>query len=166
MPAMCGASQLNNVSRTRSGVGLRPGASAKFHLRPRRVLTNDTQFPYSTLHARSLQCAPLPEETRWLKAAEKPDFWARLREQLARSASRLAGDFTGLFRGRKIDAELLDDLEARLIGADVGMAATEAVLENLRTRVARRELADVDALLARGCAPSCSRSCPRAHVRW
>ncbi|MEJ0098841.1 MAG: signal recognition particle-docking protein FtsY [Pseudomonadota bacterium] len=78
----------------------------------------------------------------------KTGFLGRLREQLSRSASRLAGDFTGLFRGRKIDADLLDDLEARLIGADVGLAATQAVLENLRTRVARRELSDVDALFA------------------
>ena len=71
-----------------------------------------------------------------------------MREKLARSASRLAGDFTSLFRGRKIDAELLDDLEARLIGADVGVEATTAILENLRASVARRELADADALLA------------------
>jgi fused signal recognition particle receptor len=78
----------------------------------------------------------------------KSGFLGRLREQLARSANRLAGDFAGVFRGRRIDAELLDDLEARLIGADVGVAATQAVLEHLRTRLARRELADADALLA------------------
>ncbi len=78
----------------------------------------------------------------------KTGFLGRLRDQLSRSASRLAGDFAGLFRGRRIDAELLDDLEARLIGADVGIAATQVVLESLRTRLARRELADVDALLA------------------
>jgi len=78
----------------------------------------------------------------------KTGFLGRLREQLARSASRLAGDFAGLFRGRRIDAELLDELEARLIGADIGVAATQSILEQLRTRVARRELADADALLA------------------
>ena len=78
----------------------------------------------------------------------KSGFLGRLRERLSRSANRLAGDFAGLFRGRKIDAELLDDLEARLIGADVGVAATQAILEHLRSRVARRELADADALLA------------------
>lgn len=78
----------------------------------------------------------------------KTGFLGRLREQLSRSATRLTGDFAALFRGRKIDAELLDDLEARLIGADVGIAATEAILEQLRTRMARRELTDADALLA------------------
>ena len=79
---------------------------------------------------------------------EGTGFFGRMREKLASSASRLAGDFTSLFRGRKIDAELLDDLEARLIGADVGVEATQAILENLRASVARRELADADALMA------------------
>jgi len=80
-------------------------------------------------------------------SSEGSGFFGRLREKLSRSANRIAGDFAGLFRGRKIDAELLDDLEARLIGADVGVEATQAILENLRASVARRELADVDALL-------------------
>jgi fused signal recognition particle receptor len=79
---------------------------------------------------------------------EGTGFFGRMREKLARSATRLAGDFTSLFRGRKIDAELLDDLEARLIGADVGVEATSAILEHLRASVARRELADADALIA------------------
>ena len=86
---------------------------------------------------------------------EGTGFFGRMREKLAQSAARLAGDFTSLagdftslFRGRKIDAELLDDLEARLIGADVGIEATSAILENLRASVARRELADAEALMA------------------
>src|SRR5687768_837202 len=93
---------------------------------------------------------------------EGTGFFGRMREKLARSATRLAGDFTSLageftslagdftslFSGRKIDAELLDELEARLIGADVGVEATSFILENLRASVARRELADADALLA------------------
>ncbi|MET0279881.1 MAG: signal recognition particle-docking protein FtsY [Steroidobacteraceae bacterium] len=79
---------------------------------------------------------------------EKSGFFGRLRDKLSRSANRLAGDFGSLFRGRQIDAELLEDLETRLIGADVGIAATTAILEKLRASVARRELADADALLA------------------
>jgi fused signal recognition particle receptor len=79
---------------------------------------------------------------------EKSGFFGRLRDKLSRSATRLAGDFGSLFRGRQIDAELLEDLETRLIGADVGIAATTVILEKLRASVARRELADADALLA------------------
>lgn len=80
--------------------------------------------------------------------SEGGSFFGRLKERLSRSASRLTDEFVGLFRGRKIDAELLDDLETRLIGADIGMEATQAILEDLRQRVARHELDDVDALLA------------------
>ena len=75
-------------------------------------------------------------------------FFGRLKERLSRSASRLTDELRSLFRGRKIDAELLEELETRLIAADVGMDATQAVLEDLRQRVARHELDDVEALLA------------------
>jgi fused signal recognition particle receptor len=80
-------------------------------------------------------------------SSESTSFFGRLRDRLAKSAARLTGDFAGLFRGRKIDADLLDELEARLIGADVGVAATQEILEQLRASVARRELADAEALM-------------------
>ena len=50
--------------------------------------------------------------------------------------------------GRAIDATVLEELETRLLTADVGVAATEQILSTLRTRVSRKELADVDALVA------------------
>ena len=80
-------------------------------------------------------------------SSESGSFFGRLRDRLARSASKLTGDFAGLFRGRKIDAELLDELEARLIGADIGVTATTEILEQLRAGVARRELDDEGALM-------------------
>jgi len=80
--------------------------------------------------------------------AESAGFFGRMRDKLARSASRIADDFAGLFRGRQIDADLLDDLEARLIGADLGIAATTSILDKLRASVARRELADASALMS------------------
>jgi fused signal recognition particle receptor len=79
--------------------------------------------------------------------SESSSFFGRLKERLSRSASRLSDELRGLFRGRKIDAELLEELEARLISADVGMEATQSILDDLRGRVARHELDDVDALL-------------------
>ena len=52
-------------------------------------------------------------------------------------------DIAELLPGRKIDAEILDELETRLITADVGVEATRQILEELRRRVARKELDDV-----------------------
>jgi fused signal recognition particle receptor len=56
-------------------------------------------------------------------------------------------DLGTLFRGRKIDAEILEELETRLLTADVGVEATQYILEALRKRVAHQELGDVEALI-------------------
>jgi fused signal recognition particle receptor len=83
--------------------------------------------------------------------ADKPGvrgFFRRLRAKLNVGPAWLTTDITELLPGRKIDAEILDDLETRLITADVGMEATARILDDLRRRVARKELNDVDALLA------------------
>jgi fused signal recognition particle receptor len=74
-------------------------------------------------------------------------FFKRLRAKLNQGPAWLTADISELLPGRKIDAEILDDLETRLITADVGVEATSSILEELRKRVARKELNDVDALL-------------------
>ena len=80
--------------------------------------------------------------------ADKPGvrgFFKRLRAKLNSGPAWLAD---ALLPGRKIDAQILDDLETRLITADVGVEASSRILDDLRKRVARKELNDVDALLA------------------
>src|ERR1700689_665453 len=82
--------------------------------------------------------------------ADKPGvrgFIKRLRAKLNVGPAWLTTDIAELLPGRKIDAEILDDLETRLITADVGVEATTRILDGLRPRVARKELNDVDALL-------------------
>jgi len=74
-------------------------------------------------------------------------FFKRLRAKLNTGPAWLTTDIKELLPGRKIDAQILDDLETRLITADVGVEATTRILEDLRKRVARKELDDVDALL-------------------
>jgi fused signal recognition particle receptor len=81
-------------------------------------------------------------------AAGRPGFLKRLRQRLNRGNSWLTYDLGELFGGRQIDAAILDELETRLLSADVGVEATERILADLRGRVARRELADVAALVA------------------
>jgi fused signal recognition particle receptor len=74
-------------------------------------------------------------------------FFKRLRARLNQGPAWLTTDIAELLPGRKIDEQILDDLETRLITADVGVEASRKILEDLRTRVARKELHDVDALL-------------------
>jgi fused signal recognition particle receptor len=73
-------------------------------------------------------------------------FFKRLRAKLNQGPAWLTTDIVELLPGRKIDAEILDELETRLISADVGVEAAARILEDLRKRVARQELDDVDAL--------------------
>jgi fused signal recognition particle receptor len=65
---------------------------------------------------------------------EKKPWSARLTEGLARSRDKLAGALTGVFSRRKLDEETLDELETALLTADVGVAATQQILDALRAR--------------------------------
>ncbi len=78
---------------------------------------------------------------------ESGGFFERLRRKLNRGSSWLTDGLATLFRGRRIDAEILEELETRLLTADVGVEATQYILDELRRRVARQELADVAALI-------------------
>ncbi|NLG76463.1 MAG: signal recognition particle-docking protein FtsY [Xanthomonadaceae bacterium] len=80
--------------------------------------------------------------------AEKAGFFTRLRAKLNKGDSWLTYDLANLLPGGKIDDAVLDELETRLITADVGVETTERILGGLRKKVARKELADLDALLA------------------
>ena len=79
---------------------------------------------------------------------ERQGFFTRMRARLNRGDSWLTRDITELFQGRKIDDEILDELETRLLTADVGVEATQHILSGLHKRVARKELTDVAALIA------------------
>jgi fused signal recognition particle receptor len=65
---------------------------------------------------------------------EKKPWSARLTEGLARSRDKLAGALTGVFSRRTLDEETLDELETALLTADVGVAATQQILDDLRAR--------------------------------
>ena len=79
--------------------------------------------------------------------AKKPGFVARLRAKLNRGNSWLTYDLANLLPGGRIDEDVLDELETRLIAADVGIDTTERILGSIRKRVQRKELGDIEALL-------------------
>jgi fused signal recognition particle receptor len=79
--------------------------------------------------------------------APREGFVKRLRSRLNSGNSWLTYDLANLIPGGKIDDEVLDELESRLVMADVGVEATERIIEHLRRRLARKELKDVDALM-------------------
>ena len=80
--------------------------------------------------------------------AKKQGFVKRLRARLNQGESWLTYDLANLAPGGKIDDDVLEDLEAELVMADVGVDATERIIANLQKRLARNELKDVAALKA------------------
>lgn len=84
---------------------------------------------------------PAPEE------AKKAGFFTRLRQGLGRTSDNLVVGLGNLFLGRKeIDADLMEELESRLLLADVGVDATVEIIDALTQRVSRKELTHPEAL--------------------
>lgn len=78
---------------------------------------------------------------------EKKGFFTRLRRGLGRTSDNLVHGMGTLFLGRKeIDEELMEELESRLLLADVGVDATVEIIDKLTQRVSRKELTHADAL--------------------
>lgn len=77
---------------------------------------------------------------------KKLGFLQRLRAHLNKGDSWLTCDIANLAPGGKIDDEVIDELEAELVMADVGMEAVKRIVGDLQKRLARKELNDVGAL--------------------
>ena len=78
---------------------------------------------------------------------EKRGLFARLQERLSRTRHNLTDGLANLLLGHKrIDEELLEELETLLLTADVGVEATSRIIRNLTERVKRKELDDPEAL--------------------
>ncbi|MGD8785273.1 MAG: signal recognition particle-docking protein FtsY [Thioalkalispiraceae bacterium] len=79
-----------------------------------------------------------PEQQTWLN---------RLKTGLSRTHQQLASGLGDLFLGqRAIDDDLLEEIETSLLTADVGVEATQAIISSLTEQVARKQLADSEAL--------------------
>ncbi len=74
-------------------------------------------------------------------------LFGRLRDRLSKTRSSLTDGMADLLLGKKtIDDELLEELETRLLSADVGIEATTRIISDLTRRVSRKELNDPEAL--------------------
>ncbi|WP_339074847.1 signal recognition particle-docking protein FtsY [Teredinibacter turnerae] len=94
-----------------------------------------------------------PESEAVAQPAEKPtekvSFFTRIKQGLSRTSNQLSGGLASLLLGKKaIDDELLEEIETLLLMADVGVEATTDIIDDLTARVARKQLADSDALYA------------------
>lgn len=87
------------------------------------------------------------EELQAEEAALEQEFSARFRRAVAATRESLSERIDTVFQGRKkIDAELLDELEEALIAADIGVPTTLHILETVRRGIARNQIGDIEAL--------------------
>ncbi len=88
------------------------------------------------------------KRTREDKTAEKSSKPGRLFAGLSKTRAILTADLGELISGRKaIDAEVLEELETRLLMADLGVETTDAVLEALRRKIEFGEVRNAENLL-------------------
>ncbi|NDJ55938.1 signal recognition particle-docking protein FtsY [Enterobacteriaceae bacterium 4M9] len=76
----------------------------------------------------------------------KEGFFARLKRSLVKTKQNLGSGFIGLFRGKKIDDDLFEELEEQLLIADVGVETTRKIINNLTEGASRKQLRDAEAL--------------------
>ena len=89
--------------------------------------------------------APVPAIA--VAAEPKTGFFARLKQGLSKTSASIGEGMASLFLGKKaIDDDLLEEIETRLLTADVGVEATSVIIKNLTQKVARKQLTDADAL--------------------
>jgi fused signal recognition particle receptor len=73
-------------------------------------------------------------------------FTQRLKQGLSKTRNLLGSQLNSLFGGGKIDAETYEELETILLTSDIGVAATQKLLDNLKKRVKRESLEDTSLL--------------------
>jgi fused signal recognition particle receptor len=83
-------------------------------------------------------------QTLFGSVEQEPNLLERLKKGIEKTRAGLADRLEDAFSGRKeIDAAVLEELEYALITADIGVATTTEILESIRQRADRKQLADV-----------------------
>lgn len=93
---------------------------------------------------KSQEPEPKLEEPR-----ERPGFFKKLMNGLKRTRENIGFGVIGVFKGRKIDDDLFEDLETALLTADVGFDTTSKLMNKLTKEAKLRELHDADSLTER-----------------
>ena len=87
------------------------------------------------------EAAPVEQEK-----PTKEGFFARLKRSLLKTKENLGSGFISLFRGKKIDDDLFEELEEQLLIADVGVETTRRIINHLTEGASRKQLRDAEAL--------------------
>ncbi|RBW49187.1 signal recognition particle-docking protein FtsY [Marinobacter sp. F3R11] len=87
--------------------------------------------------------APEPEKTKEPESAPQLSVFERIKQGLGKTRAGMADLFSV---GKKIDEDLLEEIETTLLMADVGVTATSEIIESLTEKLQRNQLKDGEAL--------------------
>ena len=126
-------------------------AFSRFRINAGTAVTHpvhEQPLPVEVLPEPQPETEAAPVQVEQSKPGDNQGGWfARLKQSLSKTSASLGEGMASLFLGKKaIDDDLLEELETRLLTADVGVEATGVIIDSLTKRVARKELADSGAL--------------------
>ncbi|KZX67103.1 signal recognition particle-docking protein FtsY [Alcanivorax sp. HI0033] len=107
--------------------------------------------PPATPQPEAAPVTPAPQAENQAQTADDGDeggsFWTRMKQGLGKTRKGLGKGLADLLVGAKeIDDEIFEEIETQLLVADVGVEATDVIIEALTGQVSREELVDADAL--------------------
>ena len=80
---------------------------------------------------------------------DESGIFARLKNGLSLTRSRLSDGLAEIVLGEKaIDVNLLEEIETQLLSADIGVGATDQIIDNLKKQLGRKQLADPKQFMA------------------
>ncbi|WP_411705327.1 signal recognition particle-docking protein FtsY [Edaphovirga cremea] len=103
----------------------------------------EPEQPHTAQHIEPEPVTAAPQEQ---ERPSKEGFFARLKRSLLKTKQNLGSGILGLFRGKKIDDELFEELEEQLLIADVGVETTRKIISSLTLHASRKQLKDAEAL--------------------
>jgi len=90
---------------------------------------------------------PVAEKIEGVVPAEPESLFLRLRTQLKKTRGSLGGALSSLVSGQKASRDLLEDIEANLLMADIGIETTTQIIKHLTDSLERDQLGDGEALI-------------------
>ena len=93
-----------------------------------------------------LEAEKLAEENAKAEKPKKEGFFSRLKKGLLKTKANIGSGFASIFKGKKIDDDLFEDLETQLLTADLGVDTTMKLIDNLTDAADRKQLKDGEAL--------------------
>ncbi|MDO6822262.1 signal recognition particle-docking protein FtsY [Marinobacter sp. 1_MG-2023] len=124
-----------------------PPEKATTEVVPEPVSEEVSETPVTAEPEVAPEPAPEPVKTPEPEPEPQVSVFERIKQGLGKTRASLTGGMADLFSvGKKIDEELLEEIETTLLMADVGVTATSEIIESLTDKLQRNQLKDGEAL--------------------